>query len=142
MVLLATLAPGLAACYDGALATPTSTSLSSWAPTAQVMPTNIVPATTIPVLSPSPVTGTGSFSGRVLQSSQNATEPMIAILPDAPDRDLYRLASHLLPDVPAEIPRGGNSEPLGQEAAGNHCLVDSAWKSASQRLLSDNRQRL
>ena len=33
-------------------------------------------------------------------------------IPDAPDRDLYQLARELVPDLPAEIPRVVNPEPV------------------------------
>ena len=111
-VFAAALALALAACTGGATATPTPTDLPTENPPARVRPTPTAPATTVPVPSPSPGAGTASPPGRPLQTSQGPTEPATEFLPDPPDRDLYRLASQLLPDVPAQVPRVVNPEPV------------------------------
>ena len=102
----------LAACTGGSLGTPTTTNLPSQTRPTQDKPTPTAPATTKPAPSPSPGASTVSTPGRLPRISQGATEPATEFLPNPPDRDLYRLASQLLPDVPAQVPRVVNPEPV------------------------------
>ena len=93
-ILSAALALASAACAGGATATPTLSALPPERPPVQVKPT--------PTASP---------PGGLAQLPPGPTEPATKSLPDPPGRDLYRLASQLLPNVPAEIPRVVNREP-------------------------------
>ena len=134
-VLLAALASALAACNGGALATPTPTALPPQTPPAQIISTPTVPATTVPKPIPSPAARTASPPGRLLQSSQGTAEPATEFLPSPPDRDLYRLAGQLFPDVPADIPRVVNSGPVSYSEGRQDTfyLVDLARLEVYQR---------
>ena len=119
----------LAACTGEATTRPTPTGLPPQTPPAQVRPSHTAAATTIPApspsSSPSPTPGAATVSprGRLLLMSPGATEPATDFLPNPPERDIYRLASQLLPDVPAEVPRVVNPEPVSY-SEGRHDIFN------------------
>ena len=104
----------LAACNGGALGTPTSVALPSPTPSAEVRPT--FAATSIPTPIPSPAASTVPPTSRPPRSSQGADAPATDILSVPPDRDLFKLARQLVPDVPAAVSRVVNPEPVSYSA--------------------------
>ena len=111
-VLSVALVLALSACTGGATVTPTAIDLPTQTPPAKVRPTTTAPATMVAAPSPSPGADTASPPGKLLQNSGGTTEPPTEFFPNPPDRDLYQLASQLLPGVPAEVARVVNPEPV------------------------------
>ncbi len=54
--------------------------------------------------------------GKTTQATAPSLGPPMSHLPDAPDRDLYRLSAQLRPSVPKDIPRVVNDQPVSYQA--------------------------